>query len=453
MTDDITLETDLPSELAEWIWHSIGAHVQAAHRVLSGGSRTTWLVDTDGTEPTKEIVLRVENGRGAFANTQLTFEREAVVYRALRNTSVPVPGLIALADDGRKILLSRAHGRADLRRESLDVRRAALCRYVEVLTRLHDVDFAALDLHGYEAPLDNRAHARNEVRFWERIARVHGELDPELDYAFAWLYANAPAEISGTALLHGDAGPGNFVYGNDEVTALIDWEFAHIGDPADDLAWLEFRMAREGESPDLAREMIEQYVETSGRRIDPGALHYYGCLVRVRCAVTAALSIAFGGPLGRGAYRQAHRRLLRDVLLQIVGITGFSVENPELPRLSAVSSSDCFDDALESVARLVSSTRGPSKLHALWLQATVRFLCNTHHFGREIELANDLEAANVVATTEAATQRTSFAALAAAGGAASDPTILSVLTRRAVRNDWLWTGNESILARQHDSKK
>jgi hypothetical protein len=194
-------------------------------------------------------------------------------------------------------------------------------------------------------------------------------------------------------------------------------------------------------------------VQTSGRRIDREALHYYGCLVRVRCAVTAALSIVSGGPLGRGAYRQAHRRLLRDVLLQIVGITGVSVETPELPRLSTVSSSGCFDDALESVAKLVSSTRGHSKLHALWLQATVRFLCNNHHFGREIEVANDLEAANVLAITGAGTQRASFAALAAAGGAASDPTILSVLTRRAVRNDWLWTGNDSILARQHDSKK
>jgi hypothetical protein len=141
------------------------------------------------------------------------------------------------------------------------------------------------------------------------------------------------------------------------------------------------------------------------------------------------------------------------VLLQIVGITGVSVETPELPRLSTVSSSGCFDDALESVATLVSSTRGHTKLHALWLQTTVRFLCNSHHFGREIEVANELEAANVLAITGASTQRASFAALAVAGGAASDPTILSVLTRRAVRNDWLWTGNESILARQHDSKK
>ena len=38
------------------------------------------------------------------------------------------------------------------------------------------------------------------------------------------------------ALLHGDIGPGNFLWATDPV--LIDWEYARIGDPADEVAYL-----------------------------------------------------------------------------------------------------------------------------------------------------------------------------------------------------------------------
>ncbi|MGI8572001.1 MAG: phosphotransferase [Solirubrobacteraceae bacterium] len=38
------------------------------------------------------------------------------------------------------------------------------------------------------------------------------------------------------ALLHGDIGPGNILWGPDPV--LIDWEYARLGDPADEIAYL-----------------------------------------------------------------------------------------------------------------------------------------------------------------------------------------------------------------------
>src|ERR1700734_3712533 len=37
------------------------------------------------------------------------------------------------------------------------------------------------------------------------------------------------------ALLHGDIGPGNILWGTDPV--LIDWEYARLGDPADEIAY------------------------------------------------------------------------------------------------------------------------------------------------------------------------------------------------------------------------
>lgn len=43
-------------------------------------------------------------------------------------------------------------------------------------------------------------------------------------------------------LVHGDFGPNNILLDPEtfEVTALLDWEFAHIGSPIEDLAWCEW---------------------------------------------------------------------------------------------------------------------------------------------------------------------------------------------------------------------
>ena len=45
----------------------------------------------------------------------------------------------------------------------------------------------------------------------------------------------------GTTAVHGDFGPQNILFGADHrVVALLDWEFAHMGDPLEDLAWAEW---------------------------------------------------------------------------------------------------------------------------------------------------------------------------------------------------------------------
>ncbi|MDA1359524.1 phosphotransferase [Glycomyces luteolus] len=43
-------------------------------------------------------------------------------------------------------------------------------------------------------------------------------------------------------LVHGDFGPNNLLLdpGTFAVTAVVDWEFAHLGDPVEDLAWCEW---------------------------------------------------------------------------------------------------------------------------------------------------------------------------------------------------------------------
>ena len=39
-------------------------------------------------------------------------------------------------------------------------------------------------------------------------------------------------------LVHADFKPGNILLDGDRITALLDWELAHLGDPLEDLGWV-----------------------------------------------------------------------------------------------------------------------------------------------------------------------------------------------------------------------
>lgn len=60
---------------------------------------------------------------------------------------------------------------------------------------------------------------------------------------------------AGAVLVHGDFGPNNLLLdpATAEVTAVVDWEFAHVGKPVEDLAWCEWivRMHHPDQRPAL----------------------------------------------------------------------------------------------------------------------------------------------------------------------------------------------------------
>ena len=56
--------------------------------------------------------------------------------------------------------------------------------------------------------------------------------------SFIWMRRNKPRPLP-LVLAHGDFNPANFLYENGKVTALIDWENAHVGDPREDLGWMK----------------------------------------------------------------------------------------------------------------------------------------------------------------------------------------------------------------------
>ena len=67
-----------------------------------------------------------------------------------------------------------------------------------------------------------------------------------LELAIRWLQANAPTCAS-PVVVHGDFRIGNLMVGPEVLRGVFDWEFAHLGDPAEDLTWPCVRSWRFGQ--------------------------------------------------------------------------------------------------------------------------------------------------------------------------------------------------------------
>ena len=116
-----------------------------------------------------------------------------------------------------------------------------------------------------------------------RAAADELELErPAFELAFRWLENNRPAAGDAT-FVHGDFRLGNLIVDEAGLSAVIDWELAHVGQPMEDLAWLCVKAWRFGGSEPVAGigsydDLLEAYGAASGRPVDRAVLRWWEVL-------------------------------------------------------------------------------------------------------------------------------------------------------------------------------
>jgi aminoglycoside phosphotransferase (APT) family kinase protein len=432
---------DLDPGLVRWIESQTGATVVDARRTFGGGSRVTWFVDVDAAGAGSALVLRQESGAGTFSGSVLSLAREGVVYLALRDTGVRVPRLRAATDDGQALLIERAPGTADLWRLTDDERVSALFDFVDALAELHAVDVERLALDGFPRPADAADHALADVDLWSTLLEeVRTRPDPEIVYALAWLRRHPPAAVARTVLVQGDTGPGNFVAQGGRVTGLVDWEFAHLGDPMDDLAWLEHRLARIAGAPSFAA-LADRYESRTGITVDRASIAYYAVLVQVRCAISTARAIARGGgAVGLAGYLVAHRRFLQGITVALGRAVG--VELPAAPGFDPSPSPETalYDRALDDLETgVIPALRDPAvKLRARSAATLVRHFRAVDGIGGAVVEAERDDLEQLLGPGPHDPDGEALLRRADAAGADGDHDVLAFLARRAARSAALW---------------
>jgi aminoglycoside phosphotransferase (APT) family kinase protein len=112
---------------------------------------------------------------------------------------------------------------------------AAAVTLAKVAAAIHNVDCACLP-PSVARVADSNAYLSQRIAGWASTERAHPESDPFLRYVGAWLDAHRPEPIPLT-LIHGDFQTANLLVTPEGEWSVVDWEFARIGDPREDLGY------------------------------------------------------------------------------------------------------------------------------------------------------------------------------------------------------------------------
>ncbi|MGL5116924.1 MAG: phosphotransferase family protein, partial [Beijerinckiaceae bacterium] len=140
-----------------------------------------------------------------------------------------------------------------------------------------------------EAPAD---FARTEISRLEDWLAELGLHRPGLAWALRWCRLHIPRNPE-TVLIHSDFRTGNYMVADGQLTAVLDWEFATLGDPMFDIGWFHAACWRFGRQDLEAggvggrKAFYHAYEEASRRTVDHEAVKAYEVLAHCRWAVIA----------------------------------------------------------------------------------------------------------------------------------------------------------------------
>lgn len=342
-------------------------------RPLGGGAcQDLFLLETGAGE---RLVLRSDAAQALPGS--LDRAREFVVAEAAAEAGVSTPpprwlSADLLREGASAYLMPHVPGESlggrVTRSPELAAARGALPRqWAEELAALARVEPSPALREALGEPPADPAQARvAELR--AMVARLP-DPRPALELALAWLEAKRPPPPERVGLVHGDFRVGNFLVGPEGLLALLDWEFAHWGDPVEDLAWLCVRDWRFGQDALAAggvatREALLAAWRAAGlAEVEPERLAFW--------EVYGATRWAAGARFQAERYRSGERR---DLELLAIGWRALELEfealrqiergGPPLPSLGEPTARPprgappSAQELLLGVADLLSELRG-----------------------------------------------------------------------------------------------
>ncbi len=182
---------------------------------------------------------------GELLKSAHAVDREFRVQKALTDTGVPVPKMLALCED-RSVIGTMFYVMEHVSGRVVDVpsmpdavpgeRAEMMAEMARVLAAIHEVDVAAVGLSDYGPPGDY--YARQLGRWTRQYRASETGAVPEMDRLIGWLEAHLPPDDGARTLVHGDYRIDNLLFAAEgtDCRAVLDWELSTLGHPLADLA-------------------------------------------------------------------------------------------------------------------------------------------------------------------------------------------------------------------------
>lgn len=280
-------DSDFQKRLTAFCSRTMGSEgeVQNLTRLSGGASMESWAFDIGE----RAMVLRrmpdgiVGSNADAATVSAISLDAQADLIELARKQGVTAPEVLAkFAEEdglGQGFVMVRALGETlphkilgNPEYETAVNRLTMQCAHE--LATIHAINPADLP------PEIQAADAATLLRQQEQNYRDLEAMIPAYDYAFRWLESNIP-EPEDPVLLHADFRMGNLMIDAQGITAVLDWELAHLGDPMEDLSYLctpSWRFGhyqKEAGGFDSADSLIAAYEKASGKAVDRNRFNWW----------------------------------------------------------------------------------------------------------------------------------------------------------------------------------
>lgn len=268
-------------------------------RIHGGASRHTYSIDLayseDGADKTSGVILR-RDPVDSLIDTERKVEFTAI--RSMQGVDIPVPQALFVEEDPSHLgapffVMERVNigiPAAPFQLEALDPHRVQLGRQMFA----HIGAIAAVDPVGsplaavIDTPTLDTCWSR-ELDYWEGEIDKHARKpEPIAKASIRHLRRNPPPPAQKLSIVHGDYRIGNFLHDEKgKITAILDWEMAHIGDPYEDVAWCADLLWSGG---DVARaagmlpwpDAVAEWELASGLKFDFAAFEWWSIFSSVK---------------------------------------------------------------------------------------------------------------------------------------------------------------------------
>jgi len=277
--------------VADELARALGGAVSDLRRLSGGASRITSSFDLETADGVRRpLILQRERNDGIVPGSRV--RTEEVLLQAARGLGVPVPGVVAAGAGGGLdpgwLVVERLEGETIPRKllrdpEWATARGALTAQCGTALAAIHRIDPDAVP------GLPPRDPLRDPLEYLDGL----GEVRPCLEFGARWLEINRPPP-GPRVTVHGDFRMGNLLVGHDGLRAVLDWELAHAGDPAEDIGWMCARAWRFGGAGHVGgfgslSELLDSYAAAGGEAIDPERVRWWEAYAAVKWAVICAL--------------------------------------------------------------------------------------------------------------------------------------------------------------------
>ena len=238
---------DLPARLEELLRRAgapADVRVSDLQPISGGYSLLTYGFTATSADGARRHVLRVDPPDDARMTVTDRASEWELLAQLTAKGAVPMPAALAY-DDGTVL------GRPGIVLDFVDGPQlgahAATVEYADQLQLAQQLagTLAAVHRAGADAipasvarPSSWDDYVDGLIAAWREIERNHAERNPFLRYVACWLETHKPPPAPLT-LVHGEFQTGNVMIDAAGAMQVIDWEYAHVGDPRIDLGWCQ----------------------------------------------------------------------------------------------------------------------------------------------------------------------------------------------------------------------